>query len=283
VARLIGIRDDEESRAVMRKIGLREITSGVGILAQPRPTAWLWSRLAGDLMDLALLNRARGAHDADRSRVTTATAAVVGVTVVDLYCSEQLRRSADGAAAGRPAQVSKSLTINRPAEELYRYWRDFENLPRFMSAIETVEARGERQSYWRAKGPAGVTVEWTSEITEDRPNELIAWLSLPGSDLQTSGQVRFQPAPGGRGTEVRVELNLSPPGGMIGAKIAHLFSGGFEQLTLEDLRRFKQLMETGELVRSDARIGGERPAQPPPDELWRQVAASGSGTASLSR
>src|SRR6266508_6908345 len=107
---------------------------------------------------------------------------------------------------GRPLHVEHSVTIDRPAEELYRFWRDFENLPRFMKHLESVRATGDRSSHWAAKAPAGRTVEWDAEITDDRPNELIAWRSLEGSDVDSVGTVRLERAPGGRGTIVRVEM-----------------------------------------------------------------------------
>ncbi len=277
VARLIGVRDDDDNRAVLRGVGLREIASGVGILSRPRPAGWLWSRVAGDLMDLTLLGRALGAGDAQKERVAATTAAVVGVTVLDLIASDQLSRSPGENQAGVPArdanQVTKTLTINRPADELYRFWHDFQNLPRFMSSIESVEVTGDKRSHWRAKGPAGAAIEWDAEIVDDRPNELIAWRSLPGSDVQMAGAVRFQPAPRGQGTEVRVEMRYTPPGGVIGATFARLFGGALDQVVLEDLRRFKQWIEVGEIPVSDASIRRERPAQPPPDgELLGQAA-----------
>ncbi|WP_406696340.1 SRPBCC family protein [Singulisphaera sp. Ch08] len=121
----------------------------------------------------------------------------------------QLSQRSDSAVprwGGREIDVTGSITINRPAEELYRFWRNFENLPRIMTHLESVQVTGDRRSHWKAKAPVGSTVEWDAEITEDRPNELIAWRSLEGADVENSGAVRFVPAPGGRGTEVHVEM-----------------------------------------------------------------------------
>ena len=112
-------------------------------------------------------------------------------------------------------EVHQTITISRPAEELYRFWRDFQNLPRIMSHLESVQADGDRRSHWKAKAPAGMTVEWDAEITEDRPNELIAWRSV-GGHVDNAGSVRFVPAPGGRGTEVHVAMRYDPPGGVVG-------------------------------------------------------------------
>ena len=163
--------------------------------------------------------------------------------------------------------VTKTTTINRPPEELYRFWRDFENLPRFMRHLEAVKVTAPGRSHWKAKAPAGQTVEWDAEVTEDRPNELIAWRSLEGADVANSGSVRFTPATGGRGTVVRVEVQYDPPGGKAGALVAKLFGEEPEQQVQDDLRAFKQVIETGEVVLSEATVDGthivQRPAQHP--------------------
>ena len=160
------------------------------------------------------------------------------------------------------------MTINRSPEEIYHFWRDFQNLPRFMDHLESVDVLDERRSHWRAKAPAGKTVEWDAEIIEDRPNELIAWRSLENADVPNTGSVRFVPAPGGRGTEVHVELKYDPPGGAVGVAIAKLFGEEPNQQVATDLRRFKQVMETGEVVQSDASIHrGPHPARPPADQM----------------
>ena len=173
-------------------------------------------------------------------------------------------------------QVRKAITINRPPDEVYRFWHDFENLPRFMSHLESVQVTGERRSHWRATAPAGQTVEWDAEMTEDRPNELIAWQSLDGADVPNSGAVRFRPAPRGRGTEIDVELQFDAPGGKLGRTVAKLFGKDPAQQVASDLRRFKQVLETGEVILSDATVQGahlaQRPAQPP--EEAPQLAAA---------
>lgn len=161
-------------------------------------------------------------------------------------------------------RIERVTTINKPVHEVYEFWRQFQNFPRFMRHIESVEVLGDRRSRWRAKAPAGRTVEWEAEILEDRQDEWIAWRSLPGSQIENSGSVRFAPAPGGRGTEVRVQLQYSPPAGRFGRGIAWLFGEEPEQQIHEDLRRFKQLMETGEIPLSDG-PSLWRPAQPARD------------------
>jgi uncharacterized membrane protein len=267
VAQLIGVRDDGDTRAVIRAVGLRELATGVAILAQGRPAGWLSARVGGDVMDLALLGAALTSDQVNRPRVAAAAAAVVGVMALDLRCREQLRNGPTMTQRRLPrdrsVRVQKSTTVNRAPEELYRFWHDLGNLPRFMTHLDTVHVAGERRSHWKAKALAGMTVEWDAEIIADRPNELIAWRSIEGADVDHAGSVRFQRAPGGRGTEVRVEMQYIPPGGVIGATLAKLLGEDPEQQVQEDLRRFKQLMEAGEVVQSESTARGGGPAQPP--------------------
>ncbi|HZU13737.1 MAG TPA: SRPBCC family protein [Chloroflexota bacterium] len=159
--------------------------------------------------------------------------------------------------------VRRAVTILRPAEELYRFWHDPANLARVFDNVESIESTGERRSHWRVKGPMGVTAEWDAEITEDRPNELIAWRSLPGATVENSGSVRFTPAPGDRGTEILVDLHYQDPAGSVGTMIAKVFRQAPGQQLLDDLRALKQLMETGEVTQSDSTLPGAGPAQPP--------------------
>ena len=295
VARLIGVSDDDRNRWALRTLGVREVVSGVGILAQPRPAGWVWARVGGDLMDLAYLGSALNSDHARRGRVTAAMAAVAGVTVLDVLCAERLGadsgartgRSRAAALLGRgqrerEVHVRKAITIGRPAEDLYRFWRDFHNLPRFMRHLESVQVIDERRSHWQAKAPLGRTVEWDAEITEDRPNERIAWRSLEGADVPNHGSVSFEPAPGGRGTVVRVDLHYQPPGGIIGATIARLFGEEPGQQVQEDLRAFKQLMETGEVVQSEASATGGGAAQPPAGSTRREGLRHPAGAATSS-
>ncbi|MFL5403979.1 MAG: SRPBCC family protein [Gemmatimonadales bacterium] len=292
VARLIGVNDDDETKNTLFAIGLREIASGLGILSRPRPAGWVWSRVGGDLIDLALLGKAMGSERSDRGRVAAATAAVIGVTVVDLRMGQQLSRESNGSGGVRQrapgqrdtpsqgVQVVAAITVNRPVSEVYGFWHNFENLPRFMAHLESVEVLGDRRSRWRAKAPAGASVEWEAETIEDRPNELISWRALPESSVPNSGQVRFREAPGNRGTEVTVELRYQPPGGKVGALIAKLFGEEPSQQVKSDLRRFKQVMEIGEVVHSDASIHrGPYPAQPPEDLSTVELIGSADGQA----
>jgi uncharacterized membrane protein len=149
--------------------------------------------------------------------------------------------------AGQGVKVEKAFTINRSPEQLYRFWRNLENLPCFMQHLESVKATGGNRSHWVAKGPMGMCVEWDAEIINERENELIAWRSLPGSDVDNAGSVHFRRLPAGRGTEVKVTLKYDPPTGSVGATLAKLFGEAPEQQIEEDLRRFKQQMEAGEI------------------------------------
>ncbi len=178
--------------------------------------------------------------------------------------------------------MKKSLIINRPPKELYRFWSDFQNLPQSMKHLKDVRVTGEGRSHWVASAPAGTSVEWDAEVTEDRPNELIAWRSLEGSEVETKGSVRFEPAPGDRGTVVRVELEYAPPGGALGAAVAWLSGVDAGQQTQESLRCFKQVMETGEVVVSDGTFWDnglltQRPARPVSGEELTEVSKGAGG------
>ena len=268
VARLIGLRGDDDDRTAMMAIGMRELASGIGILAQGRPGPAVWSRVGGDVMDLALLGRAFNSDRSDRNRLAVATLAVAGVTLLDVLAGQRLGRGPNGDTEWdqrerRGVHLRRSITVNRSPEEVYRFWRDFENLPRFMAHLEAVQVLDERRSRWVAKAPAGSKAEWDAEIVEDVPNQRIVWRSLAGSEVPNEGSVRFVPAPGGRGTEVHVELRYRPPGGRFAATVAKLFGEEPGQQVAGDLRRFKQVMELGEVVHSDASVHrGMHPARP---------------------
>jgi uncharacterized membrane protein len=156
----------------------------------------------------------------------------------------------DGDLAVRHGDVliGRSVTINRPREELYSFWRDFKNLPQFMHNIHSVTIEDARHSHWVIEAPAGKTVEWDSQITQDEPGRLIAWESLEGASVRNSGKVEFLDSPDRRGTVVRVTLAYDPPVGAVGKLIAKLFQKEPKVQARQDLRRFKQLMETGEIA-----------------------------------
>jgi uncharacterized membrane protein len=263
VARIAGGRG--KHTGLLRLYGLREIASGLMIFSQGRrPAAGVWSRVAGDAVDLATLGLAFLTPSTNKAGVTFAAANVLGVTALDVICAQQLSREAGKMTDDGAIRTRRSISINRPREEVYRYWRDFQNLPRFMYHLESVQVLDERRSHWIAKAPAGKRVEWDSEITAERPDEMIAWRSLEGADVYNAGSVEFESRPGGRGTIVRVEVEYRPPGGVAGTAFAMLFNESPEQQIYDDLRRFKQMLEIGEIVRSDASQEGTGGMKPHP-------------------
>ncbi|WP_310419093.1 SRPBCC family protein [Chamaesiphon sp. OTE_8_metabat_110] len=156
-------------------------------------------------------------------------------------------------------RVEKTVTIqNKSIEELYQYWHDFENLPTFMKHLKSVTVINETRSHWVASAPLGKSVEWDADIITDLPNQMISWASVPDADVENSGFVRFTPAPPGRGVEVKVVLEYSVPGGALTAAIASLFGENPEQQIGDDLRRFKMLMETGEIATTEGQSCGRR-------------------------
>lgn len=246
--------------------GRRDFRSGIDGERLARALGWFGIGLGlAEMLAPRTLGRAIGLHRSNPSRIAGAALAVLGATALvagrmlgqegPIETSDRRRR--------RGIEVKKAITVARSPDEAYQFWRNFENLPRFMAHLDSVRVMDERRSYWKAKAPLGATVEWAAEITEDRPGELIAWRSMEGTTVPNSGTVEFVPAPGDRGTEVRVELNYNPPGGIVGATIAKLFG---EEPSIQvdgDLRRFKQVLEVGEVVHSDASIHrGLHPAQP---------------------
>jgi uncharacterized membrane protein len=158
------------------------------------------------------------------------------------------------------AVTARAVTINRPAAELYSYWRDLANLPSFLDNVVSIEALDTTRSHWVVKAPGGKTVEWDAVLTEDRPDELLAWASEPGADVPNSGRVEFRDA-GARGTVVTATIAYDPPGGAIGKIIAKMFQREPAIQARRDLRRFKQLMEAGEIAtssRTKAQLEEER-------------------------
>jgi uncharacterized membrane protein len=158
-------------------------------------------------------------------------------------------RQIDEAISERGIHVEQAYLINRSPEDLYRFWRNFENLPRIMTHLERIDVIDERRSHWVVDAPkiAGGKVEWDAEITSDEPNSRIAWRSLPGSQIDTIGEIRFGPGLGDRGTEVHVYMDYIPPAGKLGHWIATVFGSAPRRLIRDDLRNFKRLMEIGEL------------------------------------
>jgi uncharacterized membrane protein len=249
LARLLGMN---RHPVTMRLLGLREVASGIGILAGRRPQRWLWSRTAGDALDLALLATAVTAPRVRRGGIAVAMLAVAGIAALDWRMSRKMSRMRDPQRAVRGGvRGRQSIIVDAPAEELYQFWRRLENLPRFMKNLQSVETTGDKTSRWTALGPGGATTTWDAEIVNDQPGSLIAWRSIAGAAVSNRGRVQFERAPGGRGTVVRVEMEYAPPAGRVGAALAGLLGSEPEQLVREDLRRFKRIIETGELLTTE--------------------------------
>ena len=156
--------------------------------------------------------------------------------------------------ARKAIKVERSVSVMRPRAELYAFWRDFENLPRFMEHLVSVTSDIGTRSHWVAKAPGGGTVEWDAELVNDVPGEIVAWKSVGESEVPNAGAVNFSDAPEGRGTIVKVTLDYEPPGGRVGNLIARLFGEDPDRQVREDLRKFKQLMEVGEITTSARRV-----------------------------
>lgn len=169
-----------------------------------------------------------------------------------------IQQAQEAIGMNQPIKVEKTVTINKSADELYRFWHNFENLPTFMKHLKSVRVSNEKRSHWIANAPLGNSVEWDADILEDRENEFISWASVEGADVDNSGFVRFQKAPGDRGTEVKVVLEYNPPGGALGSIVAKLFGEEPEQQIGDELHRFKMLMEAGEIATTEGQPSGRK-------------------------
>jgi len=260
VARVVGADEREAATSLtLRLLGGRELASGLGLLSKASPAAWAWTRVAGDALDLALVGRALSSRRAQRERLLLFGAGVLGVACVDAYSARRLQREARDVASEGIA-VQQAVTIARPLEEVYGFLRDFANLPRFLSHLEAVQVDN-GSSHWRAKGPLGSALEWDAEVLEDWPGRLIIWRSVANGDVRSQGFVQFRRV--GTDTEVDVELRYDPPPGKLRAAVAQLFGAAPGQELATDLRRLKQVLETGEVLHSDASIHrGMHPARP---------------------
>jgi len=242
---------------------LRELATGIGILTQPQKAPWLKARVIGDAMDLGLLGGAAFSKNSNGIQVAAAAAAVAGVTAIDYAsCKEVQPRpqpgTGDFATHPQVMEVRRSVIVNRSPADLYRIWHNFQELPRFIWNVVSVEKNADNRWHWVTQGPGGVRVEWDAEITDDRPDQLIAWRSLPNGDVEHAGSVRFERATGGRGTIIKVELKYRPPAGKAGAALAKMFGKSPEKQIASDLLRFKQMVETGEIARTKRQPAGRR-------------------------
>ena len=256
VGKLIGVRNHQ---TLIRMMGAREIAAGIGVLTEDHPSTSMTARVSGDALDLALLGAGLISSDSKKGRVIAATAAVAGVTALDILCRKQLSNGASPSPNGHKRSI-QTVAINRSPEECYQLWRDFANLPRFMRHVESIEVLDDRRSHWVVRGPGGSSIEWDAEITDDQPNETIAWRSIEGSDVSHAGRVRFERAPAGHGTFVKVRIAYDLPGGKLGSLVAKTIGKDPSQLIQGDLRRFKSIVETGEIPTIEGQPSGPRSA-----------------------
>lgn len=193
-----------------------------------------------------------------------------------------------GSRAGVPYElgirVDHEIQINKSAELLYAFWRDLSNLPRFMDHLQTVKVINERLSHWVAKGPAGFNVSWDAEIINDVPNRLIGWRSLEGSGVDNGGSVRFESANNGESCTVRIALQYNPPAGQLGEWIASLFGENPKKTIAQDLQRFKELLETGNIsskLSPKKGRSGEPRFNGPAGKVWERDAVTSSSEESF--
>lgn len=243
VNRLIGVRDDAGSRFWQRVVGVQELSAAAGIFTQRRPVEWLWGRTAADVLHLSLLARSLRGRAVAPSRVAGAMGSVVGTFALDAYASARMTSDPQATRKEAPVQCNASITISGTREEVQRGWQEFER-----SGGPHVRL-----------GPIETVQEQLGSSTEFRT-----------TDPSATGIARFVDAPGRRGTEIHLELEYEVPAGAVGAAVKKVVGDDPHQMAQDDLRRFKQLVETGEVVRSEGAPTGhsarlqpkQRPAQP---------------------
>ncbi len=251
IAKIAGTR---KHNGLVRFYGMRELAAGVGIFTQSNPAPWLWARVAGDVVDLASL--VGGAKKGSRLASVGSIAAVAGVTALDVLCAQKY--SARAAEDEATAHAEASVLIAKSAEECYRFWRNLENLSRFIEPLRSVRALGGNSAHFVAQIPGMNTpLEWDGEITEDVPNQRISWRGSPMRGLTVIGSVMFEPAPGNRGTFVRAQMDFDHPGTSL-LPALRLTGKHPEQIMYKSLRRLKQLLEVGEVITTEGQPAGHR-------------------------
>lgn len=284
LARLLGIRSGLWSSGIIRSCGARELVSGLGVLSSHKSRFWLQARLAGDAMDAALLWRALGRRSwysfftdrARRSRLTGALLAVGGISLLDAVAFGLGTKKRWQERRAQPKAVVKaSITVDRSAADIYAFLRELENLPRFISYLDSVITSDRTTSHWRAKLPWGPALEWDATITEDQPDRRFAWKVQSGklAVMIDSGELRLEPAPGGNGTEVHLTLWGGP---LRAPKVVDRWLRKLpERFWSAQLHRLKQLLELGEITVSDASAFTKpHPAQPVKEEMTSAPLAS---------
>jgi uncharacterized membrane protein len=257
-------RDGEEERAHANVNGIERLLSVAagGALAAYGLKRKDWAGLAAGVVGGALVERGVSGHCMVYDAAGLTSAADEGHRFAGPHRAEGVTRQHGGSAtvdAKKAKRVTQTFTIfGRMPGELYDYWRNLENLPRILQHLKSVKETDARRSHWVAKAPAGLTVEWDAEIINDVPGEIIAWRSLAGASVPNAGSVNFREAPAGRGTEVKVSLDYEPPLGKLGVAVAKMFGEEPSVQVREDLRRYKALMEAGEIPVSEVPGQGKR-------------------------
>jgi len=250
---------------VLRAYGVREIASGVGILARRDPVPGLWARVGGDLLDLATLGSAVRSRYPRRDRAGLATGAIAAITAVDIAAARLAQTSrSNGRETDVPAdeaRIERWISIGKSPHELYALWKDPRTINQVMGHAAAVTSMGDGRMGWTVeRGPLGRDLQWETSIVEDVPDGLIRWETVPESNVTNSGTIAFRAAPGEWGTEVTLSIALVPPSGPLGG-VALRLAGPLPDLMVgKALRRFKSLAETGEIPVLDrqpaARKGG---------------------------
>ncbi|OBK31106.1 hypothetical protein A5634_14860 [Mycobacterium asiaticum] len=253
VAAVAGVDETPTARKVIRALGVRECGHAAALLAGPDKL--VWTRVAGDVLDTAVLAAGvlrRG--PGRRRRGIAALSVLTAIGAADLYAALRTTRTDEGgrhSGGERHQTVRAAITVMRSPEYVYSFWRNLENLPEFMYHLKSVSAEADGRSHWVANAPVGEPVHWDARIIEDLPGKRIAWQSLADSGIQNSGSVDFTPDNSDKGTEVRVTIAYQMPAGALGKVVATLLGESPEQQVNDDLRRFKQILETGQVLRSD--------------------------------
>jgi uncharacterized membrane protein len=235
--------------------GVRELASGIALLTQSQRAPWLKARIAGDVLNFAgLAVAAAVVSSGNARRISVSMAAIAGITALDVYCSRELTEQ----RKPPPRHVHASIAVDRPPEELYRFWRDLQNLPAIMPHLKSVQMLDGNRSRWSARGQRGNVIVWDSEMIDDRPNERLAWRSLEHSRVYNAGSVQFAPIAGAQGTRVSVELLYDPPPGTLGASLAKLMGKDPGNEIRADLDAFKRLMESPRGVAGSVGSGERR-------------------------
>lgn len=251
VGKLTGLR---KHPGLLQLIGVREVTSGIGLLSGRQTEAWLWSRVAGDVVDLAVL--AASNSSSRRSRTVGTAAVVAAITAADIVAAVQHSR-ARRTAAPSEVYVDHTIIVNKSPQECYAFWRQLDNIPRFSRRLRAVTSRENGESHWSMTLPGGGSLEWNSVLTVQRPGERLSWRSLTHEPFSHAGSVQFATAPGARGTFVTVSMHYRLPPAVSWSLVGFLGRDPFGELR-EDLRRFKQLIETGEVATTEGQPSGQR-------------------------